>query len=202
MKNVDKALKDRVDLSADVSGYQHRTGGNMLRTRIFGVGQVDVLGAKGGAGTDLRLRVGGDVTDLVGKQLQVQAGLVAAAVDSGDTAYLHAAHLDLGAWFHHQPGAIGGDRDGHIRRQGAREYGQTEPHRSAHGNTRSRGPPRRVDSVALCRQVHWANRIGGNCRSGHRWQGTETQSTPTKTPKTCAPRDPRPHPHRPAHRTR
>jgi hypothetical protein len=106
MQNVDKALKDRVDLGADVAGYQHRAGGNVLRTWIFGISQIDVLGAKGGAGTDLRPRVGGDVTDLVGKQLQVQAGQVAAAVHTGDATHLHTAHLDLGAWLHHQPGAI------------------------------------------------------------------------------------------------
>ncbi len=46
------------------------------RTRILRNHQFDELGAEGGGGTDLCLDVGGDVPDLVGVDLQLQAGPV------------------------------------------------------------------------------------------------------------------------------
>ena len=63
----------------------------MLGTWVFGIDQVDILGAEYGCGADLGLSVGRNVFDLIGKQLQLYAYRFVSAFDADYLADLHTA---------------------------------------------------------------------------------------------------------------
>ena len=106
VEEVDHILEDGVDLGGDVGRLQNRAGGQPLRAGFGRIHEVDELGAERGCGSDLSADIGWDVADLVGLDLQTQAGVALAAADSADPTDLDPAQLHLRAGFHHQPGPV------------------------------------------------------------------------------------------------
>ncbi len=106
----------RVDLGADVLGFDDGPGMQASRTRIVGIDEVDVLGAERGGGADLGLHIGRDLVGLIGEELQGQchrAVGVRAGPHGLDAAHLDTAHLDLASGVHHQSGPVGGEGHRH-----------------------------------------------------------------------------------------
>ncbi len=168
VEQVDDVLEDRVDLGADILGLQYRARGQPPGAGIPRYRQLDVLGAERGRGVDPCLHVGRDIPDLIGVDLQPQAGRVRVVVNLADPPHLYAAQHDLGAAVHHQPGSLRGQRHRHIRPEGAGEGRRRHEHEHRDRREQDQRPPRVVHSVCARPATHTISSPGGSWATGRR----------------------------------
>ena len=168
LEQVDDVFEDRVDLGADVLRMQHRSGGQPLGARVLRIHQLDELSAERGGGTDLCLHVGRDIPDLIGVDLQPQAGPVVAFADLADPADLDTPQHDLGVGLQHQPRSIRRQGHRHIRPERAGEG--RRGNEQEHGDCRQQDhrPPRGGDAVFASPTFHATSSPDGSCRTGRR----------------------------------